>query len=44
MTDHRIDLTMYSLDRIIAGEMDALLEALAAHDLDDRLAAALKRK
>ena len=40
MTDHRIDLTLYSLDRIIAGEMDALLEALAAHDLDERLARA----
>ena len=39
MTDHRIDLTLYSLDRIIAG--DALLDALAAHDLDERLAKAL---
>lgn len=39
MTDHRINLTLYSLDRIIAGEMDELLEALASHDLDERLAA-----
>ena len=42
VTDHRIDLTLYSLDRVIDGEMDALLDALAAHDLDDRLAARLK--
>ena len=41
VTDHRIDLTLYSLDRVIDGEMDALLDALAAHDLDDRLRRAL---
>lgn len=42
MTDHRIDLTLYSLDRIIEGDLDALLDALAANDLDERLAQALK--
>lgn len=28
-TDHRINLTLYSLDRIMEGELDALLDALA---------------
>ncbi len=28
-TDHRINLTLYSLDRIMEGELDPLLEALA---------------
>jgi len=37
MTDHRIDLTLYSLDRIIDGDMGALLDALAEHDMDERL-------
>ena len=43
VTDHRIDLTLYSLDRVIDGEMAPLLDALAAHDLDDRLSRALER-
>lgn len=38
MTDHRIDLTLYSLDRIIDGELGPLIDALSAHDLDERLA------
>jgi peptide chain release factor 1 len=42
MTDHRIDLTLYSLDRIIDGDLDGLLDALASHDLDERIARALK--
>ena len=42
MTDHRIDLTLYSLDRIIEGDLDPLLDALAANDLDERIARALK--
>lgn len=37
LTDHRINLTLYSLDRIIAGEMDSLLSALQACDLRQRL-------
>ncbi len=44
MTDHRIDLTLYSLDRIINGEMGPLLDALASHDLSDRIAHALDRR
>lgn len=41
LTDHRVDLTLYSLDRIIEGEMDPVLSALAEKDLSDRIASAL---
>lgn len=44
MTDHRIDLTLYSLDRIVEGEMAPLLDALQQNDLDQRIAFALERK
>jgi peptide chain release factor 1 len=37
MTDHRVNLTLYSLDRIMEGALEPLFEALAAHDLDERL-------
>ncbi len=37
MTDHRINLTLYSLDRIVEGELDTLLDQLAAYDQDQRL-------
>jgi peptide chain release factor 1 len=37
MTDHRINLTLYSLDRIIEGDLAGLLEALHRHDLGQRL-------
>lgn len=38
MTDHRVNLTLYSLDRIVEGELGPLLDALHAYDLDQRLA------
>ena len=44
MTDHRIGLTLYSLDRIIDGDMGELLDALKNHDIDERLKLALKDK
>ena len=44
MTDHRIGLTLYSLDRIIDGDMGELLEALHNNDVDERLKLALKAK
>ena len=44
MTDHRVDLTLYSLDRIIDGELGGLLEALRRHDLDERIRLALEKK
>ena len=31
VTDHRIGLTIYSLDQFLAGEMDEVLEAVVAH-------------
>ena len=37
LTDHRINLDLYSLDRIILGDLDALLDALKAHDRQQRL-------
>ena len=44
MTDHRIDLTLYSLDRIMEGDLGQLLDALKANDTDERIAAALDRR
>lgn len=32
LTDHRIGLTLYSLDRIVAGDLDPLTTALIDHD------------
>ena len=40
MTDHRVNLTLYSLDRIVEGDLAPLLDALHAYDMDQRLAAA----
>lgn len=37
VTDHRINLDLYSLDRIIAGDMDELIEALQTYDKELRL-------
>jgi peptide chain release factor 1 len=37
LTDHRIGLSMYSLDRIILGEMDELVTALIEYDKQQRL-------
>ena len=44
MTDHRIGLTIYSLDRIVDGDMGELLDALRAHDVGERVKAALAQK
>ena len=41
MTDHRINLTLYSLDRIVEGDLGPLLDALHAYDMDQRLATEL---
>ncbi len=41
LTDHRIGLTLYSLNRIMDGDLDDLLTALRRHDQDRRLAAEL---
>ena len=39
MTDHRINLTLYALDRIMAGDLTEIIEALIAHDQAEKLAA-----
>ncbi len=39
MTDHRINLTLYKIDRVLAGEaLDELIDALTAEDQAARLA------
>lgn len=38
ITDHRIGLTLYNLDRVMEGELDELLEALRLADQTQRLA------
>ena len=40
MTDHRINLTLYSLAQIMAGDLDAILDALQAEDQAAKLAEA----
>ncbi len=37
-TDHRINLTLYKLDRVMEGELDEIVEALISHDQAERLA------
>ncbi len=39
MTDHRINLTLYSLDEIIAGNLDNVIEPLLREYQADQLAA-----
>ena len=38
LTDHRINLTLYKLDQVMAGDLDEVIEALTAHDQAARLA------
>jgi len=44
MTDHRIGLTLYALDRIINGDLGELLGALENNDIDERLKLMLEGK
>jgi peptide chain release factor 1 len=37
ITDHRIDLTLYKLDRIMEGDLDELTEALVTYYYQERL-------
>lgn len=39
MTDHRINLTLYKLDQIIAGDLDEVIDALVSEDQAAQLAA-----
>ncbi|MCC5970962.1 MAG: peptide chain release factor 1 [Pararhodobacter sp.] len=38
MTDHRINLTLYALPQIMAGDLEPVIEALSAHDQAVKLA------
>lgn len=40
VTDHRIGLTLHNLDRVMEGELDEIISALQARDMQDRLAEA----
>ena len=37
VTDHRIGLTLYNLDRCIEGDLEEMISALQAADLAERL-------
>lgn len=37
VTDHRIHLTLHSLDRVMEGEIDPIIDALVEHTLQERL-------
>ncbi|NQU40335.1 MAG: peptide chain release factor 1 [Lentisphaerae bacterium] len=37
LTDHRVNLTLYSLDRIMEGALDGLVTAMHQHDVELRL-------
>ena len=39
MSDHRINLTLYKIDKVISGEaLDEIIDALIAEDMAARLA------
>ncbi len=38
MTDHRINLTLYSLGQVMQGDLDPVIDALVAHDQAEKLA------
>lgn len=37
MTDHRINLSLYSLDKVMAGDLGEVIKALKEHDKEERL-------
>jgi peptide chain release factor 1 len=37
LTDHRINLTLYKLDRVMEGALDEILTALYEHDVEERI-------
>ena len=40
VTDHRIELTLYNLDRFVEGDIEQMIRELQARDMEERLAAA----
>ncbi|WP_420621507.1 peptide chain release factor 1 [Candidatus Poriferisodalis sp.] len=41
VTDHRVGVTIYKLDRVLAGELDEIVDALASAEREQLLAAAV---
>jgi peptide chain release factor 1 len=39
VTDHRVNCTVHNLDRVLDGELDELIDALAVADVEERLSA-----
>ena len=39
VTDHRINLTLHQLEAVLGGDLDALVEALRAAGLEERMQA-----
>ena len=39
VTDHRINLTLYSLNKVMEGDLDEMIDALASEDQARKLAA-----
>ncbi len=37
LTDHRIGLTLHSLDRVMEGDLSEMIETLQSHDMQERL-------
>jgi peptide chain release factor 1 len=37
VTDHRINLSLYSLDKVMAGDMDELIISLKKYDIEQRV-------
>ena len=37
VTDHRINLTLYSLDKIIDGDLQELIDSLSIAELNERI-------
>jgi peptide chain release factor 1 len=37
VTDHRIGLTLYNLDRFMEGDLEEMIKSLQAADLQERL-------
>ena len=44
VTDHRVGLTLHALDRVLAGELDEIVDALAADERADSSARRERRR
>lgn len=43
LTDHRINLTLYKLDRVMEGALDEIFDALHEYDVEQRIQAQMER-